>query len=82
MPTPDVMVLDLMLPDGSGIDLLEAVRAAGKPTRVIVLTGSHDAALERKVRRLAPEAVYHKPLNFLELLEGIREQITEVENAS
>ena len=35
---PDVVVLDIQLPDGSGLDLLHTIKAAGLPTIVIMLT--------------------------------------------
>ena len=34
----DAVVLDLMLPDGSGLDVLAAMRRAGNPTPVLLLT--------------------------------------------
>ncbi len=37
---PDVVVLDLDLPDGSGLEVVEALVAAGKATSVIVLSAS------------------------------------------
>lgn len=36
--TPDVLVLDLMLPDGDGSTLCTEVKRAGLPTRVLMLT--------------------------------------------
>ena len=36
---PNVVVLDLNLPDANGMDLLRDVRAKGLPTEVIVITG-------------------------------------------
>jgi DNA-binding NarL/FixJ family response regulator len=35
---PDVMLVDLGLPDGSGVDLIRAVRRAGSRTRAMVIT--------------------------------------------
>lgn len=45
---PDVLFLDLNLPDGSGLEFLPRIRAAWPDTQVIVLTGngSFDAAVE------------------------------------
>lgn len=34
----DVVVLDIMLPDGSGYEVCRAIRRAGHPTRVLMLT--------------------------------------------
>ncbi|MCB1662414.1 MAG: response regulator, partial [Pseudomonadales bacterium] len=34
----DLILLDLMLPDGSGIDLLKQIRQSGATTPVIILT--------------------------------------------
>lgn len=39
---PDILVLDLALPDGDGIDFLTALRAASPSTRVIALTSHTD----------------------------------------
>lgn len=38
----DVIVLDLMLPDGSGLDLLESLRAGGERRPVLLLTALDD----------------------------------------
>ncbi|AMY71182.1 response regulator [Allorhizobium pseudoryzae] len=42
----EAMVLDLMLPDGSGLDLLQEMRAAGSSLPVLVLT-ARDQACDR-----------------------------------
>lgn len=42
----DLVVLDLMLPDGSGFDLIRGWRAAGPPMPIIVLS-SRDAEADR-----------------------------------
>ncbi len=44
---PDVVTLDLGLPDGSGLDVLRAIREGGAPTRVIVVTGQSDLRYRR-----------------------------------
>jgi two-component system, OmpR family, response regulator len=42
----DVVILDRQLPDGDGLDLLRAMREAGDPTPVIILT-AHNAPIDR-----------------------------------
>jgi two-component system response regulator FixJ len=65
------VVLDLQLPDGSGIDVLRYVRERHLPVRVAVNTGCADQALLREVRALAPDALFIKPFNPEKLLAWI-----------
>ncbi len=48
--TFDVAILDLALPDGSGLDLVQALRDLGADTHVIILTGA--GSEEDRVRAL------------------------------
>src|SRR4051812_26921900 len=41
----DAIVLDLVLPDGNGIPLIQSLRRDGKATPLIVLTGTADSAM-------------------------------------
>src|ERR1700744_1440489 len=42
---PDVLLVDVRLPDGNGLELLAEVRARGLAAAVVMLTGSGDEAL-------------------------------------
>jgi two-component system, NtrC family, response regulator PilR len=65
----DLMVLDLTLPDGSGLDVLAAASAAGTAPRVTVaLTGHDDRAVAEQCRRAGCIAVLVKPIAPRELL--------------
>jgi DNA-binding response OmpR family regulator len=68
------ILLDLMLPDGNGVELLRAVRQGTMPaSRVCVITGCGSAML-REVESLRPEQIFAKPLNVEQLLETMQAQ--------
>ena len=69
--SPDYVLLDLMLPDGDGMGVLEAVRARGLKCRVIVLTGVGDPDHLARVHLLRPEALLAKPVDFVQILEKL-----------
>jgi len=68
----DVLVLDVMLPDGDGFELCGSLRAAGNWTPVLLLT-ARDAVTDR-VRGLDVGADDYlvKPFAFAELLARLR----------
>ena len=70
--TYDVLVLDVMLPDGDGFSLCAELRAAGNWTPVLMLTARD--AVEDRVRGLDVGADDYlvKPFAFVELLARLR----------
>src|SRR5918997_682216 len=60
-PPPDLLVLDISLPDGDGTEILRHVRTAHLPTRVAVTTG-HNPALLPAVAHLRPDVLLQKPI--------------------
>lgn len=68
----DVLVLDVLLPDGSGVDLCRAVRAEGVSTPILICTARD--AVEDRVRGLDSGADDYlvKPFSFPELLARLR----------
>jgi DNA-binding response OmpR family regulator len=69
---PDVVVLDLMLPDGSGLDLLHRLRGEGFRRPILVLTARD--SIEDRVQGLDAGADDYlvKPFSFNELLARLR----------
>src|SRR5690242_4139813 len=54
---PEAVLLDLMLPDGSGAQVLRHIREQGLPFRVAVTTGTSDEHMLREVEGLKPDAL-------------------------
>ena len=71
--SPRFVVLDLMLPDGNGIELLRRIREQKLPVKVAVLTGAADRQLLTDVRGLQPDALFAKPLDVPRLLAWLRQ---------
>jgi DNA-binding response OmpR family regulator len=68
------ILLDLMLPDGNGVDLLRAVRQGLiPPAKVCVITGCGSTML-REVESLHPEQIFAKPLNVDRLLSVMEDE--------
>jgi two-component system response regulator DesR len=61
---PDAVVLDLQLPDLSGLDLLAEFKAARPTCRVIVLTNHTGAGVRRACARLAADGFLVKAHEF------------------
>lgn len=67
----DVILLDLMLPGGSGLDLLEAMRARGDATPLLVLTAKADVTDRVSGLKLGADDYLGKPFDSAELLARI-----------
>ncbi len=69
--TPDLILLDVMLPDGEGWQVLQELRSKGRDTPVIFLTAR--SQVEERVRGLEMGADDYiiKPFEFRELLARI-----------
>jgi DNA-binding response OmpR family regulator len=68
----DALVLDLMLPDGSGLDLLTDLRAAGDRTPVLLLTALDEVADRVRGLDAGADDYLGKPFDLDELGARIR----------
>jgi DNA-binding response OmpR family regulator len=77
--TPDGMLLDLHLPDGSGLDFLRDLRAKDGTARlpILVLTAEGDERVLREARRLGA-ALVTKPFSPTKLSQRIATMFGDV----
>ena len=68
----DCLILDLHMPEMSGIDLPEAMRRRGDRLPVILITGHLDAMIRERARAAGALAVVEKPYKAVEILNLIR----------
>jgi len=70
---PDILLLDVNMPDGSGIDVLRNLRERGRAPRVILLTAGMDDPQLVAADRLGPEGMVLKTADPALLLECMEE---------
>ena len=68
---PNLIILDLMLPDGNGYDVLRTIRERDSVTPVLLLTALSEEAHKVRGFRLGADDYVTKPFGLLELLARI-----------
>jgi DNA-binding response OmpR family regulator len=71
---PDLVVLDLGLPDRDGLDILPEIKQAkdtGAPPKVIILSVRKEPRIKEQARALGADAYLTKPFLMEDLIEVI-----------
>ncbi len=59
--SPELVTLDIVMPSGTGLDVLKAIRQKNKNAKVIVVTASSQPGLDEQAFQLGANAILHKP---------------------
>jgi DNA-binding NarL/FixJ family response regulator len=70
---PDVAVVDLDLPGGSGVDAIRLIREASPTTTCMVLTALRDEVELGRAIEAGAAALVHKSVDIVVLLDAIRD---------
>ena len=76
---PDIVVLDIRLPDKNGIDVLKEMRAANADLVVFMITAFHDMDTTIRAMKHGAYDYVHKPIDIRELgqkVQKVAERIT------
>lgn len=83
--TPEIVVLDVRLPDTSGIDLLKTIKEVDPETVVIVITGHGDIKSSVEAMKMGAYDFLEKPLDFEnigKILRSLKKKITRADRAT
>lgn len=71
--SPDLILLDVSLPDMDGVDVLHQIRAEVPLVKIIMMTGFHDEELTQQTRDHDVAAFLDKPFTVQELISLVSE---------
>jgi CheY-like chemotaxis protein len=69
---PDVILLDLMIPDKSGLEILKDIKARGISIPVVVITAMESKEIRKEIESLGVIAIHSKPVQWEQLIESIQ----------
>ena len=72
---PAILVLDIKLPDMSGLEVLRAAKQDSPHTKVIVMTGYVDQNIIDEAEQLGRDVFIQKPFNLVLLYDEIQKLI-------
>ncbi|HRK61994.1 MAG TPA: response regulator [Candidatus Omnitrophota bacterium] len=69
---PDVLIVDMKLPDASGIDVLRVCRNELPNTKTLVVTGYVDQKVMDEAENMGRDMFLQKPFDLVTLIEEIQ----------
>lgn len=76
---PDVVILDIRLPDRNGLDVLGQIQEAGYPTKVIMITAFQDMDTTIETMKRGGYDYIHKPLDADEVEKAVNRALDILE---
>jgi len=73
--SPDLVVLDMMLPKRSGFLVLERIKDMDNPPRVVMITANEGKRHQAYAESLGVDAYLHKPVRLERLVQLVEELV-------
>lgn len=74
---PDLICLDVLMPGGSGLDILKQLKQALPKTSVLIVTGNNQSETMATALRNGADGFIHKPFKSDELLLSVAQVIAK-----
>lgn len=71
---PDIAILDVLLPDGDGVDILLEIRRRQFPTAVALITASLQEFPYHKCGTVLPDMIFSKPVDHVAVSTWIEKE--------
>lgn len=68
-PAYRIVIADLRMPDGSGLELLEGLRCGGSKHEIILMSSFFSGAEKKRALELGADGLIEKPFRLSELLD-------------
>lgn len=69
--SPDLLVLDLVMPEQEGLETLRQIRALSKTVKIIAVSGAFAGQFLRAAELLGANAVLAKPIDLQDLAQTV-----------
>jgi two-component system response regulator FixJ len=69
----DCVIVDLHMPEMTGLELLETLRSQDVRVPALMMTGRHDPSLEPRIERAGVVKLLHKPIQDEQLFGSIEQ---------
>ena len=66
---PDILFIDIMMPDGTGIHAIKKIRQKNKNAFIIAVTADDSSITEEKLKDLKVNGIAYKPVDMNEIVE-------------
>jgi len=74
---PDIVIIDIHLPDSNGLEILNRIQNEGRLTKVIMITAYHDMGTTIQAMKSGAFDYIHKPLD-VDLVEDAIQRVTSI----
>jgi CheY-like chemotaxis protein len=69
--SPDVVFVDIMMPDGSGFHAIRNIRKINDKSRIIAVTADVKSTTEEKLHNLKVDGIVYKPIDMEKIIQLI-----------